>query len=169
MSKITLSFPKPQNPVHLKSTIEENTHQFYDENDDPNKPEGKKIKYFWRKNHRNVNDLHLKQLSNNDKTVEVFLFDKNIETEKGKPQLQSISNQSPLNHSIEKLCKSSKGNHSSSRSKICLPVYQKYINQMKNVNQPNPKEMKKKHSSIMNSFISTKHTNININNPATLK
>lgn len=113
--------------------------------------------------------MQFKQFSKNDKTVEVFLFDKNIDSDQFKPQLKSISNQSPLNKSVEKLSKSSKGNHSSSRSKIGLPVYQKYINQLKRANASNSKETKKKHSSIMSSFISTKQANINGNNNVPMK
>lgn len=101
----------------------------------------------------------------------MYLFENKTEADQNKSQIKSVSYQSPLNKSVEALCKSNKLKNSSSRSKICFPVYQKYISQVKKVSTSTKlKELHKKmHSSIMNSFVSSKNENTSMNVPDPLK
>lgn len=92
-------------------------------------------------------------------TVEVFLFDTKGTSSTGVENSKTMYQRSPLNKSVENLCKGTRVKKSASKPKINLPVYHKYINQTKKVSTSSKlKEMHKKmHSSIMNSFVSTKN------------
>lgn len=150
------------------------------ENEDPNKLENtapKKYKYFSKKNKSHNESKHKPYSSG--KTVEVFLFEN--KTAKVETAKKILKERSPLNKSVENICKKYKTKYdshfstfssskytpsgtkkkSNSKPKICLPVYQKYINQVKKVATSSKlKELHKKmHSSIMNSFVSTKEMN----------
>lgn len=126
------------------------------ENDDPNQqPCNKKYKYFSKK-HRNQ-EKPKQKLQNSDMTVEVFLFENKTESKPSYEQVKPVYQRSPLNRSVENLWKGTKVKKSSSRPKICLPVYQKYINHAKKVSTSSKLTdlHKKMHSSIMNSFVTT--------------
>jgi len=114
-----------------------------------------KFKYFSKK-HKNYEMANHKS-PNPDKTVEVYLFESNTEG-KAKPE-QPVVNRTPLNKSVEAMCKGKSVSKSSPKPKICLPVYQKYISQVKKVSTSSKlKELHKSmHSSIMKSFVSAKN------------
>ena len=121
------------------------------ENEDPNKQPStsfKKYKYFSKKNKNHEEPKH--KSYNSGKTVEVFLFDQKIS--KTESKRKTSKDKSPLNKietSISKRYKTKYDSQfstysqngytpcpktnkkSTSRPKICLPVYQKYINQIK--------------------------------------
>ena len=149
------------------------------ENEDPNKQAEvtiKKFKYFSKKNKNHEEPKH--KSYNSGKTVEVFLFDNKIP----KTESKKRRDKSPFNKSEESTWKKYKTKHeshfstysqsgytpstktkkSTSKPKICLPVYQKYINQVKRVATSSKlKELHKRmHSWIMNSFVSSKEMSI---------
>lgn len=126
------------------------------ENDDPNQqPCNKKYKYFSKK-HKNQEKPRQK-LQNSDMTVEVYLFENKTESKPSYEKVKPTYQRSPLNRSVENLWKGTKVKKSSSRPKINLPVYQKYINHVKKMStSSNLKDLHRKmHSSIMNSFATT--------------
>lgn len=66
---------------------------------------------------------------NSGKTVEVFLFENKTDPKVHHEPSKSFIDLTPSNKSVL----SSKIKKSSSKPKICLPVYQKYISQVKKV------------------------------------
>jgi hypothetical protein len=79
--------------------------------------------------------------SSNDMTVEVYLFENKTESKPNYEQVKAIIQKSPLNKSVENFVQSS---HSIEPKKpnLCIPVYQKYIDQLKRVgNVDNLKEV----------------------------
>lgn len=86
-------------------------------------------------------------------TVEVYLFENKTESKPSYDQVKAIIDKSPNNRSVEHVYKQT---DRSLDRKNGVPVYQKYIKQLKKVGggAGNLKDLHKKmHSSIMNSFI----------------
>jgi hypothetical protein len=91
----------------------------------------KKYKYFSKKNKHYEGPKH--KPYNSGKTVEVFLFDNKTDPKARQEPSKSFIERTPLNKNVESIFKVPKVKKSSSKPKICLPVYQNYINQVKKV------------------------------------
>lgn len=104
-------------------------------------------------------------------TVEVHLFDNKTEVKPSYEKVKTLFHRSPLNKSVEKFMGSKDTISKEHATNARLPVYKKYINQIKKVGHSSKlKEIQKKmYSSIMNSFVVGNTEPARIEKPSTHK